>query len=437
MSSSQVLIVSFHAPPENSSAAGRIQALLDYLPDMGWMPTVLTAETNNSHNEQYSEYVVETSYPGDVHSILRQRTPFLNDEYVPQESPHLVKDDESSRTLKEKLSKNITNSIKSAVLDTVAYPDPQRFWKNRALRQGRQLLENGEFDLIVSTSPPATAHLIGNKLANEFQIPWIADFRDLWTQYHYNETNLIRKFFESRLQKRVVKDTTHITAATEPFAEKLQSLHKKPATSIYSGFQKMATRDLTDKFTITYTGGLYDGRRDPTKLFMAIDELESTTNVDPSNILIRFFGVQAPWLTDLIGKYDLDSTVQLTKWIPKNKILEKQKESQVLLSIQWDHPMERMVLPGKIFEYLAAQRPVLAYGGPADSVVGSILDRTSAGVKVNSVSEIMEYIETRYREYESKGEVPYHGDKDVINSYHHKETASNFATIFDDVNQNT
>ncbi|MFD1514119.1 glycosyltransferase [Halomarina rubra] len=433
MANSEVLIVAFHAPPENTSSARRIRCLINNLPNQGWSPTVLTTETETLPSEHYAEYVVQTPYLGDIHEIIRQRLPFLSDEYTPDESPHATMPEDSTNSIGTRLQKKAIHSAKSLVLDSLAYPDSKRLWRKKAVHYGRELLDSGEFDLILSTSPPATSHLIGRQLANEFEIPWVADFQDLWTQYHYNTSNPIREFFESRLQKRVISDADYLTAATAPFAEQLESFHEIPAIPIHLGLEKLETSPLTDDFTITYSGGLYNGKRDPRKILKSIEILETSKSVDPANIVVQFFGVQAPWLKSLVNRYNLDSTVRQTEWLPKQEILKKQRESQILLSIQWDHPMEWMVCPGKIFEYLAAQRPILAYGGPTHGVVGSILNETKAGQKFDSPSKIAEYLENRYHEYESMGEVSYHGETQAINSYRHDKITKKFVKVFNEV----
>lgn len=433
MATTQVLIIAFHAPPKNTSAVNRVQCLLDHLPKMNYKPTIITPERDAPVGEEYSENIVQTPYPGDVDNILRQKLPFLDEEYAPEESPHIVTKSETDYGFLKQLSKGSINNAKSLLMDTIAYPDPQRFWADTAIQQGRTLLAEGKFDLLLSTAPPMTDHLIANQLAGEFQVPWVADFQDLWTQYHYNRYNPIRDCFESRLQKRVIDDASHLTAATDPFSEALQSFHGKPSRTIHVGFKRMDTRPVTDEFTITYTGGLSDGRRDPTKLFEAVEQLESRPDVNPTNIIIQFIGVQSPWLTTLIEQYDLDSTIKQTKWLPNAEILKEQQQSQLLLSIQWDHPQERMVCPGKIFEYLAAQRPIIAYGGPTDGVVSSILAETNTGVKLDSTQDIVEHLERRYHEYEAEGEVVYHGDIEEINEYHHKKMASKFVNVFETV----
>ena len=108
--------------------------------------------------------------------------------------------------------------------------------------------------------------------------------------------------------------------------------------------------------------------------------------------------------------------------------MEKQRESQVLLLLLWDHPDEIGVYTGKIFEYLAAQRPVLAIGGP-EGVVKDLLAETNAGVYATSVDDVKKALEEYYREYKLKGVVGYNGEKAEIDKYSQREMARKFAEV--------
>lgn len=431
MRSKKVLIIAFHAPPIHFSAANRVRGLLKYLPEFGWTPTVLTRERSGPIKESYADSIVQTSYPGNINDLLRKRIPFISDQYSPKESPYVSQGNQNQSTRLTPVLQKGYHQLKPLLFHSIAYPDAQKLWKSYAIEQAEKLLDNGGYNAIISTSPPATDHLIAYHLVKEYDCSWIADYRDLWTQYHYNDYNLVREFFETRLEKKTINQADHLTAATEPFADRLQELHRKSTSVIYNGFDEKGTLPVSDDFTLTYTGSLIRGKRDPTKLFEAINNLKQQNIIDSSKVTVKFIGNYSHWVTNLVEQYELEELVVQPGRLPKNEVLDEQKRSQILLSIQWDHPMERMVCPGKIFEYLGAQRPILAYGGPVDSVVGSILDRTHAGLKVSSTDEIERYLQEKYIEYEEKGEVNYHGNQKEIDKFHHKEMAKHFAKVLD------
>jgi hypothetical protein len=116
--------------------------------------------------------------------------------------------------------------------------------------------------------------------------------------------------------------------------------------------------------------------------------------------------------------------------VPRDIALEKQRESQLLLLLKWNDPKRRGVYTAKIFEYLAARRPLLAVGGFPD-VVDQLLNETKAGVSGQTEEDIKTVLLRLYREYKSTGAVGYNGNEAEINKYSHREMARKFATVLD------
>ena len=110
---------------------------------------------------------------------------------------------------------------------------------------------------------------------------------------------------------------------------------------------------------------------------------------------------------------------------------EKQRESQLLLLLNWEDQQEKGVYPLKVFEYLSAQRPILATGGSGDDVVEELLTETNAGRYASSVEDIKSGLSDLYTEYKLKGKTSYNGDVEKINKYSHREMARKFAEVLD------
>jgi len=129
-----------------------------------------------------------------------------------------------------------------------------------------------------------------------------------------------------------------------------------------------------------------------------------------NDIEVRFYSPKEDWLEYDVKCYGLQGIVNWYGFIPRNVTLEKQRESQVLLLLLWDNPGEIRVYTGKIFEYLAAQRPILAIGYK-EGVVKELLKDTNAGVYATSIDDIKEALKQFYSEYKSKDYVKYKGKK--------------------------
>jgi hypothetical protein len=218
-----------------------------------------------------------------------------------------------------------------------------------------------------------------------------------------------------------------------PHAGKLVTLHKgKPIYVITHGFDPasmdMSSRPSPGKFTITYTGSSAPGLRDPRKLFQALHNLILQGTIDPNDVEVRFYGRQLNWIDREIEQYGLSGVVKQHGPVPISVSWEKQRESQLLLVPKWEDPQEQGAYSMKIFEYLAARRPILAGGGHHD-VVTEVLDETKAGTCAASMGDIENALRESYREYKSRGEIAYNGDIEKINRYSHREMARKFSEV--------
>ena len=419
----KVLIVAYFPP--HPQASPRILGLAKYLPEFGWQPIILTAPVGDNLDSQFR--VIETGY----HDVLGfwKKLLGLNPKY------------ELTRT---RVKDGIGITSKNFIFDfflafcaaIITYPDSDRGWKLFAVKAGSELLQNEDIDAIISSSSPVTSHLIAKGLKRKHKIPWVADFRDLWTQNHNYGYGPLRRLIDKRLELKTLLPADALVTVSQPWAEKLRVFNNgKAAYVITNGFdpEKMSKEqlDLTSKFTITYTGNIYPGKQDPSKLFAALKDLISDRLRDPNEVAVRFYGSKIEWLDKEVERYGLSSVVKQYGFEPKQIALEKQRESQLLLLLNWEDPQEQGVYPGKVFEYLAAQRPIIATGGFGNDVIERLLDETTAGIYCKTVEGIKSILRELYSEYKLKGKITYNGDMAKINKYSHREMARKFAEVLD------
>jgi glycosyltransferase involved in cell wall biosynthesis len=418
----KVLIITFHFIKKETIGSIRLHGVAKYLPDFGWEPTILTSRGEISNIE--SQYkIIETQY-ADITTIWKQRLGYDTRDSVKKQLGIPI----------YKNKKLILDYVLKVWEEIFSYPDGRIGWHNYAVKAGEKLLAEGEYDAILSSSKPETCHLVAKKLKDNFDIPWVADFRDLWTQNHYNDRFLLRRFFEKRLECFIISNADVLTTVSNPLATMLKQFHRdKKVHTIVNGFdpdQLNPGEKVLDKFAIVYTGVLYQGKRDPEPLFQAISELIKSGKICLCDIEIQFYGTDDEWLFYDIKKYNLEKVVNVNGPISREESIHKQKIAQVLLLLTWIHPMEKGVYTGKLFDYLAAQRPVLAMGIPG-SVIGELLDETQAGVYVSSIEELKNAILSYYQEYKLTGKVSYKGNPVEIEKYSHREMTRKFAEVLD------
>ena len=225
-------------------------------------------------------------------------------------------------------------------------------------------MDSKRYDAILSTLNPMTAHQIACFLKKQTRLLWVADYRDLWADRHYEKLPKWYYHVSFWYEKRLLNSTYCLTIVSEPWVERLHELHQLPSEYISNGFDPEFVNpgiSLDRKLTINYTGSLYGpDKYDPRPLFQALSELKMEGQVDTDNMCINFYGATPQWLV--------------------NEIRTIQYSSQILLLLTWGEEIGDGQYTGKVYEYLTAKRPILAIWARKENVVvNGFLNRTNSG----------------------------------------------------------
>lgn len=417
----KVLIISRYYSDLSKIPAVRINGLVKFLPMFGWEPYVLTSSDFLDNSENIYQVPCESLVKKWKQMLHLDQNKNLNQQF-------------GVRTQKNKLSH--LEFITKIWQEIFAYPDEIHTWRKPAVALGSQILEDKFCDAMISSSGPPTCNLIAKDLKERYDIPWIADFRDLWTQNHYIQFSKFRRFFEMKLEIRTLSHADALITVSEPLSKKLRELHPdKVIFSIPNGFdpdQKNPGSSLAKQFTITYTGIIYPVRQDPEPLFRALSSLISKGYLDPKDLSVDFYGFIEDWLEDDVKRYGLDDVVRINGSVSREESIETQRRSHLLLLLTWNDKEERGIYTGKLFDYLAAGRPILSVG-MSGGVVEDLLKATGAGFQPKTVQDIEQIIMNAYNEYKSENTVAYNGISSEIDKYSHIEMARKFASVLDDL----
>jgi glycosyltransferase involved in cell wall biosynthesis len=315
------------------------------------------------------------------------------------------------------------------------YPDAHREWRRKAIERGRELCRVETFDAIISTSPPVSSHLVACELKSEFGMPWVADFPHLWSQDHGVPYGAIRRAFDRRLERRTLAGADALVTTNQSHADTFAKMHGEGRVSaIMHGFDPATVNDppvtLARKFTLTYTGGLSRGVREPRVLLDALAGLIQQGVVAESNTEVRLYGPRLDWVQEQIDERGLSSIVTQCGSVPQATAFARQRESHVLVNIKCDPRAGGGILSSKVLEYLAARRPILSVGGgpdPADDIV----EKTGTGVVAADVEAVRSALEKAYAEYVRTGTVVWHGNQAAVRKYSQQEMARRFADLLD------
>ena len=434
-----VLIISAFFPPTQNIAAVRAGKMIKYLPSFGWIPICITCDDRGTSKQGLREDL-------DSSNVYRLRASHFSEQVIYEQSRFLMRIFGTPSIKKS----NIINKEDLNLSDILArignslslfFEDPQG-WSSEAIKLGIQLCNSRSIDVILSSYSPWKTHYVAWKIHKKTAIPWVAEYRDPWTFNPYMEkiwpVDKIERLYESHM----LKDSTAIIGVTPSLTRELSKKLKKPAFTVFNGFDEDEfKRGFEPKgssiFTISYTGKIHLGKRDPTPLLTAIDDLISEKIISEEDIRIRFYGGNVEILRPFIEK-SLEKCVELIGPVSYADSLKIQMNSTALLLLSWNDERDAQTLTGKIFEYFGAARPILALAYKKGEIARLIED-TRTGVTANSPNEIKEIIKTWFKEMKQIGQIKsyYNPDHALVCSYTRKAQCAKLAQILNAVSDNS
>jgi glycosyltransferase involved in cell wall biosynthesis len=261
-------------------------------------------------------------------------------------------------------------------------PDENVSWNLTAIPAAIRIVKQEGIDVLLTTSPPSSVHLIGAAVKKATGIPWVADLRDsLVANPHRRAESFVvraKEQGEHAVARLVARNADAIVAVSEAIADELRE--RQPRGRVHhisngSDFDDFAGLDYTRgaRFRITHTGSFF-GKRDPRPFLTALERVD--------DVVARFVGDFRATDREWAEALDLGDRLELIPYAPRRHALELQRDSEaLLLLIPEAGGRGRGVLSGKVFEYLAAERPILAVV-PPDGAAAALLRETGAGIVV-------------------------------------------------------
>ena len=425
------LYLSYYYPPILSIASMRSWKLAKYIREFGWEPIVLASESDSR----------EWGYPLPDVCVHRIKNSLFMEGATRNAKSRLLEDRSSMpRTLPPSLAADFAyrtaRRAKRALQEVFAFPDDFGDWRKKALDCARNLVAKGNIDLILSSSGPFSSHMIASTLSKETGIPWVADFRDLWSLNHATSRTPIRQAIEKSFEKSVVKSAPAIITVSDPLSDTQKALMQREVETITNGYdaEDYEIDVKTDStFSIIYTGMIYEGKQNPSPLFDAVRLLLGNGQINKTKLELHFYGTDGRHLANLLQDKGISDMVHIHGNVPFDESVRRQKAATVLLFLNWTDPREKGMFSGKIFEYLGARRPVLALSRNPDSVVDRLMEKTRAGVVLDTPEEIASTLTKWYDLFYATGNLSYEGGEAEILRYDRKNQARQFAEVFDGV----
>lgn len=313
------------------------------------------------------------------------------------------------------------NKLLSFIRGNFFTPDAKVLWVKPSVEFLTDYLTENPVDVIISTGPPHSMHLIAQQLIESFDIPWMADLRDPWTDLYYN-----KEFFQlgfakrknKRFEEKVLKSADVVVTVGNELKKYFERFNSNVEV-IPNGFDDEVEHDkeikLSQKFSLSYIGLLPKSSL-PANLLMAIQCLIDENSDFKNDIELNFIGDIHESVSALIHELQLSNYTNFFGYVPHKEAIKYQKSAQVLLVLIPNVNGNKGIITGKVFEYMAANRPILALG-PINGDLQSILTNSNAGtiidyddyVKIKSVLiELYTKFKTQKLAITSKGIEKYH-----------------------------
>jgi hypothetical protein len=424
----KVLILTYYWPPSGGAGVQRWLKFTKYLPQFGIEPIILTVDP---------EYA---SYPQRDTSLINEISPDLKIAYAKSatsiftaykkitgknEVPYGGFANESNPRLIEKIFRFARGNF--------FLPDARRVWNRFALKAATEIIEKNIIDIVVTTSPPHSTQLLGRKLKKKLGIKWIADLRDPWSEIYYSDKifqTLPAKWINGYMESLVLNGADRVIATCDTtsavFRSKL-SMRQSPekVITITNGFD---TDDfgfdkiIPAKFLLTYLG-TFAGNYDIDVLIIALDCFSPEERTD---ITLQFIGkTDDNIIAGLREKSKV--SIELIPYVDHRNAMEYLARSAALLLVIPSDRKANEMIPGKLFEYLASKRPIIAIG-PKECDAGIILNETGGGkiFNKNEVDDLTDYLFYLYKNFK-KG--LFETDPSGIGKYSRKDLAEKYAGI--------
>jgi glycosyltransferase involved in cell wall biosynthesis len=447
----RALIISWFFPPLRGIASLRAGKWAKYLPDAGYWPIVVTAE-KSAYGE--SDLPVELSR-GEVHEVpyfdplikarLRVLPPATAAAGGMGRSPGRRLLDAAFR-----LGTGLVGPFEARGCLTVParMPGFYEFWALSCSGVVEEILRRhrGEVRAMVSSSGPPACHLLGLQVKRRHpEIRWVADFRDLWTQNPNYRGIFPFTRLECALERAVLSRADAVVTVSEGLAEALRDRCPAEVHVIENGFDEdelcpiPAAPTRPGEFTLAYTGTVYVSRQDPVPLFEALEGLlPKSAGKAPPGILVRFLVTNRQgreYLEELVESYGLRDAVRVEAALPHRDAIAVQKGADALLLLERDPqtPNDRGVLTGKVFEYLAARKPILGIGFGPGGELGRLLVSSGLGSPLGrDANRIRQALEAMIRAKDTgTADRLVKPDEAVIGRYSRRKQAARLAELLD------
>ncbi|SFZ91707.1 Glycosyltransferase Family 4 [Flaviramulus basaltis] len=372
----KVLIITYYWPPAGGPGVQRWLKFVKYLPEFNIEPIVYIPE-----NPNYP--IVDDSLVSEVSkgvTVLKQpiKEPYRLASVFSKKSSKTI----SKGIISEQKKQSFIEKAMLYIRGNYFIPDARKSWVKPSVAFLSDYISKEKIDTIITTGPPHSLHLIGLKLKESLGVKWLADFRDPWTTIGYHKQLKLTeasKLKHKALEKQVLNTANQIIVTSFTTKTEFQQITNKPIAVITNGYdnEKHVNFTMDNKFTLSHIGSLLS-KRNPVILWKVLRDLVKENVGFSKDFQLNFIGSVSENVLNSIKTCGLSDCINNTGYVSHKEAVVFQKKSQILLLIEINSEDTKCIIPGKLFEYMISNRPIIAIG-PKDSDVEKIIKETNTG----------------------------------------------------------
>lgn len=373
----KLLIITYYWPPAGGPGVQRWLKFVKYLPDFNIQPIVYIPE-NPTYPIIDNGLVNEVS---DKAIILKNkiREPYGFASFFSKNKTRKI----SSGIIPNQKKQSLLEKTLLWVRGNLFIPDARFLWVKPSVDYLRKYIIENNIDTIVTSGPPHSLHLIGMELQEDLGVRWFADFRDPWTTIGYHKALKLSSYAERKhkaLERKVLTSADLVLVTSKTTKTEFEALTSRPIEVITNGYdiEKVEKQTLDKKFTLAHIGSFLSDRN-PKMLWQALEDIISENKDFKKDFQLKLIGATSQEVLDTIAEFKLDKYVKNLGYVSHQEAVQHQRKSQVLLLIEIDSEDTKSIIPGKLFEYMVSERPIVAIG-PKGSDFAEIITSTNTGV---------------------------------------------------------
>lgn len=422
----KILIITYYWPPAGGPGVQRWLKFTKYLPEFGYEPHVYIPE-----NPSYP--IFDETLAKDINSKVKIIKSKIWEPYQIAEKLNPKNKSYKGGHFEKKESQSFMSKVSVFIRGNFFIPDARKYWIKPSIQFLTDYIQKEQIDTIVTSGPPHSMHLIGLGLKKSNpKLKWVADFRDPWTQISYHKelklTSWAAKKHES-LEHEVMTKANLVLATSYTDGENFTKIGAKNVQVITNGFEsvKKDTKKDHEHFHITYSGGL-EMLRNPVALWKALADLSTSNSFFKSDLKLNFYGSLAEDVKASILEAGIKDQLLVHGYVSHQESLEAINKANILVLTNFDTEASKGIIPGKLFEYMATNNPIIAIG-PQDADVEKILNQTKAGQYFShqEVDSIKKYILEIYNQWLANPNQTMQADISEVQKFHRRQLTQELA----------